>query len=202
MYVGRIVAVGKSDGKPFAGYRVSSRSFPNRITKEVPEGIAIHPIDPADIERNPYIAYNCLRISKNGIIVTNGSHTDPIFDELEAGTAPAQALRKVLEEMGYEKDHLNTPRIAGIIVDNTGYLGIVRDDGCDVIEFELEDNKCQLITTYELNHFDGTTYDLAVTNADEASQYVIDGGYFAQLELPVCSCAYFDGKVSINNPHA
>lgn len=202
MYVGRIVAIGKSNGNAFGGYRVSSRSFPNRITKEVPEGISIYPIDPKDIEKNPYIAYNCLRISKNGIVVTNGSHTDPIFDQLEAGVEPKEALRTVLEEMGYERDHLNTPRIAGIIAGDKGYLGIVRDDGCDVEEFYLEDGKCRIITTYELNRFDGKTYDLDVKSAEEAAQFVIDGGYFSELELPVCSTAYYAGKVAINNPHA
>ena len=201
MYVGRIVAIGKC-GEVFGGYRVSSRSFPNRITKEVPEGIAIYPLEPADIKKNPYIAYNCLRISKNGIVVTNGSHTDPIFDELETGTLPAEALKKVLEEMGYERDHLNTPRIAGIIAGNKGYLGIVRDDGCDVEEFELVDGECRIITTYELNHFDEKTYKLDVQDVDEAAQYVINGGFFAELELPVCSTAYYGGKIAINNPHA
>jgi len=201
MYVGRIVAIGKSNGNAFGGYRVSSRSFPNRITKEVPEGISVYPIDPKDMEKNPYIAYNCLRISKNGVVVTNGSHTDPIFEKLEKGISPKEALKTVLEEMGYEKDHLNTPRIAGIITGNKGYLGIVRDDGCDVEGFDLEDGKCRIITTYELNKFNADIANIDVKTADEAAEFVINGGFFAELELPVCATAYYGGKVAIKNPH-
>jgi len=200
MYVGRIVTIGKSDGKPFAGYRVSSRSFPNRITKVVEEGIAVWPIDPEDMKRNPYIAYNCFRQSKNGIVISNGTQTDPIFEELEKGTAPEEALRKVLIEMGYERDSLNTPRIAGIIVGDTGYLGIVRDNGCETSSFPLTDGKCRIITTYEMNHLEDADYDVTAKTADEAAEYVISGGVFATLELPVCSCAYFGGEVAVKNP--
>ncbi|MDI6829172.1 MAG: IMP cyclohydrolase, partial [Armatimonadota bacterium] len=125
MYVGRIVAVGKAS-KPFVAYRVSSRSFPNRIAKITEIGIAIQPLDPEDMKRNPYIAYNCIRVSKSGVVVSNGSHTDPIWEKLEAGVEPETALREVLADMGYEKDELNTPRIAGIVTDCMGYIGIVR----------------------------------------------------------------------------
>ena len=201
MYVGRIVIIGMARGKAFAGYRVSSRSFPNRIAAPVPEGIAIQPLDPEDMKRNPYIAYNALRISKGGIIATNGSHTDPIFDALEAGASPAAALRTVLEEMGYEKDHLNTPRIAGIIRGGKGYLGIVRDDGCDVESFDLKDGCCRIITTYELNHFDSKEYALDFDTADAGARYVVDGGCFGELELPVCSCVCFGGETAVCNPH-
>ncbi len=202
MYTGRIVVIGMAGGRPFAGYRVSSRSFPNRIAVRVPEGIAVQPLDPEDLKRNPYIAYNALRISKNGVIATNGSHTDPIFDALEAGATPAAALRKVLEEMGYEKDHLNTPRIAGIISGGKGYLGIVRDDGCDVESFGLRDGFCRIITTYELNHFDSREYPLDFDTAEAGARFIVDGGDFAGLEKPVCSCVYFGGETAICNPHA
>ena len=113
MYVGRIVAVGMTD-RSFVAYRVSSRSFPNRVARITDLGAAIQPIDPEDMKKNPYIAYNCLRVSKNGAVVSNGSHTDPIFERLESGTPPDVALQEVLTEMGYERDDFNTPRIAGI----------------------------------------------------------------------------------------
>ena len=70
MYVGRIVAVGKAD-RPFAAYRVSSRSFPNRVARITDAIVAIQPIDPEDMKKNPYIAYNCLRASENGVVVSN-----------------------------------------------------------------------------------------------------------------------------------
>ena len=44
MYVGRIVAVGRTpNGNNAVMYRVSSRSFPNRRTVRTPRGLAIVP---------------------------------------------------------------------------------------------------------------------------------------------------------------
>lgn len=199
MYVGRIVAVGKTD-RPVAAYRVSSRSFPNRVARITEVGAAIQPLDPSDMEKNPYIAYNCIRVSKNGVVVTNGSHTDPIFEELEKGASPEDALSKVLEEMGYERDHLNTPRIAGIVTEDKGYLGIIRDDGLEVEGFDLKDKTCRIICTYELNHIDGTEHPFCGPAALDAAKYVVDGGVFSTLELPVCAAAWIDG-LAVYNPH-
>ena len=114
------MAVGKTD-KPFVAYRVSSRSFPNRVARITEIGVAIQPLDPEDMKKNPYIAYTCIRVSKNGVVVSNGSHTDPIFEKLEARVAPDLALQQVLTEMGYERDEYNTPRIAGIVTGDIGY---------------------------------------------------------------------------------
>ncbi len=199
MYVGRIVVVGKTD-KPAVAYRVSSRSFPNRVAHITDVGIAIQPLDPSDMEKNPYIAYNAIRVSKNGIVVTNGSHTDPIFEELEKGTSPEEALRKVLEEMGYERDQLNTPRIAGIVTETRGYLGIVRDDGLEVEGFDLKDKTCRVICTYEMDHLDGKEYPFCGPTAADAAKYVVDGGMFETLELPVCAGAWID-ELAVYNPH-
>ncbi len=199
MYVGRIVAVGKTD-KAFAAYRVSSRSFPNRVAKIVDIGVAIQPLDPEDMKKNPYIAYNCIRISKNGIVVSNGSHTDPIYEKLEQGVAPDKALNDVLSEMGYEKDEYNTPRIAGVVTDDTGYIGIVRDDGLDISAFTLENNLCRVICTYEKNRVESVNYPFIAENADEAARYVVDGGIFKELEQPICSASWME-KFAVYNPH-
>ena len=200
MYVGRIITVGMSNGKPFVGYRVSSRSFPNRIATIVDDKVQIWPLDPEDMKRNPYIAYNCYRKSEKNIVLSNGSHTDPIFEELEKGGDTVEAIRKVLVEMGYERDDLNTPRIVGVIAKGKGYLGVVRDNGCDVSEFNLTDNKCRIISTYEMCYPTDEEFDINVKDAEEAAKFVIDGGKFADLDLPVCSCVYLDG-IAICNPH-
>lgn len=199
MYVGRIVVVGKAN-RPFVAYRVSSRSFPNRVARITSDGVAIQPIDPTEVEKNPYIAYNCIRVSKNGIVVSNGSHTDPILRELEEGTAPEDALRNVLERMGYERDQYNTPRIAGIVTEDTGYLGIIRDNGLEVTSFPLEDNCCKVICTYELNTLDESNYPIQAVNAEQAAKFVVDGGFFSTLELPICSAAWMD-ELAVYNPH-
>ncbi len=199
MYVGRIVVVGKST-KPFVAYRVSSRSFPNRVSRITPEGVAIQPLDPKEVEKNPYIAYNCIRVSKGGVVVSNGTHTDPIFRDLEAGIAPDQAIRSVLEKMGYERDQYNTPRIAGVVTPDTGYLGIVRDDGIEVASFPLKDKLCRIICTYELNHLEEIEHPVCSLSASDAAKFVVDGPFFDTLELPVCAAAWMD-ELAVYNPH-
>ena len=199
MYVGRIVVVGKTS-RPFVAYRVSSRSFPNRVARVTEVGAAIQPLDPEDMKKNPYIAYNCVRVSKNGVVVSNGSHTDPIFEALEQGTAPDAALRQVLTEMGYERDDFNTPRIAGVVTEDAGFLGIVRADGVEVAQFALVENTCRVICTYEMDHLEEKGYPFEAAGAEGAARFVVDGGIFAGLERPICAAAWMDG-LAVYNPH-
>lgn len=199
MYVGRIVAVGKTE-KPFVAYRVSSRSFPNRVARITDAGVAIQPLDPEDMKRNPYIAYNCIRVSRNGVVVSNGSHTDPIFEKLEAGVKPEPALQQTLEQMGYERDDFNTPRIAGIVTDKVGYVATIRADGLEVAGFDLEENSCHVICTYEMDYIESQGHIFIAENAQQAAQYVVDSGVFENLELPICAAAWMD-ELAVVNPH-
>ena len=199
MYVGRIVVVGKTD-RPFVAYRVSSRSFPNRVARITEVGAAIQPLDPDDMKKNPYIAYNCVRVSANGVVVSNGSHTDPIFEEIEKGTAPDVALQKVLTEMGYERDDFNTPRIAGVVTNSAGYIGTVRADAVEVSTFGLEENACHVICTYEMDRLDNKNHAFIAESAIEAAKYVVDSGMFRDLEKPICAAAWMD-ELAVFNPH-
>jgi len=199
LYVGRIVVVGKTD-RPFVAYRVSSRSFPNRVARITDVGISIQPLDPEDVKKNPYIAYNCLRMSANGVVVSNGSQTDPIFEQIESGAHPDVALQQVLSDMGYERDDFNTPRIAGVVKDQVGYIATVRIDGVEVTSFDLQDNSCQVICTYEMDHVENKYYPFVAENAAEAARYVVDGPFFKELEQPVCAAAWM-GELAVYNPH-
>lgn len=199
MYVGRIVVVGMTD-KPFVAYRVSSRSFPNRVARITDVGAAIQPLDPEDMKRNPYIAYNCIRVSSKGVVVSNGSHTDPIFEKIEAGVQPDVALQHVLTEMGYEKDDFNTPRIAGVVTDTVGFIGTVRADGIEVSSFELEENSCHVICTYEMDRVESKSHPFVAESAEDAARYVVDGGLFKDLELPICAAAWMN-SLAVYNPH-
>ena len=199
MYVGRIVVVGKTD-RPFVAYRVSSRSFPNRVARITDAGVAIQPLDPEDMTKNPYIAYNCIRTCANGTVVSNGSHTDPILEKLAKGTAPDVALQQVLSEMGYEKDDFNTPRIAGIVTDTLGFIGTVRADAVEIGTFGLEDNSCRVICTYEMDRIDNKNHPFVASSALDAARYLVDGGIFKSLELPICSAAWM-GELAVYNPH-
>ena len=184
MYVGRIVAIAMNRaGKLSALYRVSSRSFPNREAKILGEAVAILP-KPGfenDIYKNPYIAYNCLRTVGSKAVVTNGSQTDHVANKLTDGQNMRDALAGVLHSMDYERDQLNTPRIAAIVDRETGRgaLGIVRRDALHVQEAGLTPGQAFYVATYEhvipFTHEGDANYDAA--NAEEACQYILGRGF-------------------------
>jgi IMP cyclohydrolase len=105
MYVGRIVAVGRTQtGANAAMYRVSSRSFPHRRTICREGCVVVVPREGhgPECKRNPYTTYTCLRIARNWAIIANGSHTDPIAERIDAGTAVRDALVTTLLALDYE----------------------------------------------------------------------------------------------------
>ncbi len=207
MYVGRIVALGrKQDGKLAAMYRVSSRSFPNRQAVAHPRAAAIVPKPgfEGDVFKNPYIAYNCLRLIGDCAVAGNGSHTDPVAEKIESGMPARDALASVLLAMDYEHDSLDTPRIAAVarIGDDRGLVGIVRRDALLVREFELVPGRVFYVCTYD--HDEPTAAEdsgmLAVGDAGQACEYVLGGGIFAEFERPVtaaCAVASAEGAFEI-----
>lgn len=196
MYVGRIVAVGRNRaGQAAAMYRVSSRSFPNRQAVVMNQRVAIIP-KPGfenDINRNPYIAYNCLRLAGNMAIVSNGSQTDPVTEKIAAGLPPRDAMASVMLAMDYEHDSLDTPRITGVISADgrCAWLAIVRKDALLVKEFALEPGQACYVCTYEKNEPGAAQHDCAfdVTSAEEACSYILQRGIFADFERPVSAAA-------------
>ena len=132
MYVGRIVAVGRTpSGRNAVMYRVSSRSFPNRRTVTTGRGLAVVPIEghEKDIFKNPYIAYNAVRLAGNVAVATNGSQTDPIAEKIASGMSIRDAMVQSLTVLDYEKDDFNTPRIAVAVARGGGGGGC--DCGCE-----------------------------------------------------------------------
>ena len=196
MYLGRIVAAGMpAKGNPVAAYRVSSRSFPNRTANLVGETISIIPRKgfESDLSKNPYIAYNCVRLSGKTAVATNGSHTDPIIEKIMAGMNLRDAFTLSLLAMDYEHDTLDTPRIAAAVnaETNQGALGIVRKDAVLVQVFDLVPGKLFYLSTYgknapSMDQFDG---EFDAMCGDCACNYVIGQGVFADFENPVCSAA-------------
>jgi IMP cyclohydrolase len=203
MYLGRIVAAGQTkDGRAVAMYRVSSRSFPNREARLNNETVSIMPRPgfEDDLSKNPYIAYNCVRMARNSVVASNGSHTDPIVEKIAAGMPTRDALALSLLAMDYEKDDYNTPRIAAVAELNTSnvVLGIVRHDALIIREFHAEPGQIFYVSTYEKNAPSKCNTDEAFDAVDAAAscQYAIDGGVFADFEHPVTSAAAvagFDG---------
>jgi IMP cyclohydrolase len=199
MYVGRIVAIARNRaGAVGALYRVSSRSFPNRAAKVLGGQVAILP-KPGfenDIHKNPYIAYHCLRTVGARAVVTNGAHTDHIASKLADGQSSRDALVGVLHAIDYERDSLDTPRIAAVVERETGsgWLGIVRRDALLVTAFALAPGTAFYVATYEHNfpctHFHDPAYDAA--DAPAACQYILGQGVFAALEKPVTAACAVD----------
>ena len=192
MYIGRIVAAGMTrDGRVAAGYRVSSRSFPNRTARLTGDKVSIMPRAgfESDLSKNPYIAYNCLRLCGKTALVTNGSQTDPIIEKIIAGMNLRDAFALPLLAMDYEKDSLNTPRIAAAVdaEKKVAMLGIVRHDALLVKEFALEPGKIYYLSTYEKNAPCACNCDesIDVADADALCTYMISGGVFADFEKPV-----------------
>ncbi|MBQ6353150.1 MAG: IMP cyclohydrolase, partial [Lentisphaeria bacterium] len=202
MYIGRIVAIGRTaQGSNAAMYRVSSRSFPNRRIVRSGDQLAVIPREgcEADLAKNPYISYNCLRLAGEWAIATNGSQTDPITEKIAAGMPVRDAIALGLLALDFEHDSLDTPRIVAVAhrADPVGFLGIVRRDALLVREFKLEPGQGYFVSTYERNCPCDRNREPAfnATTAEAAAQFVIDGGVFAEFTNPVTACAAVaDGK--------
>lgn len=205
MYVGRIVAVGMNQkGKLAAIYRVSSRSFPNRKSVLCENVASIVPKEghETDIHKNPYIAYNCLKIAGSVAVATNGSQTDPIAEKIASGMTIRDAMIVSMMALDYEKDDYNTPRIASAVdlETRTGWLGIVRHDGLNVRQLPLEPGNAFYVATYETNDVVlSQTESFEVQNAGEACNYIMEFGVFGTMTNAVSSvCAFeVDGEFQI-----
>ena len=183
MYVGRIVVVGRNRGRSFAAYRVSSRSFPNRRAEVRNKSILVSPVNPADLARNPYIAYNCIRVVDDVAVVANGTQTDMILEKIEDGLRPLDAIALSLVSYGYEKDELNTPRIAGAVRGDRAWLGIAKKDEYRVQEFELKEGQAFMVATYEKTEFE------SISLGGQNTSDIAGAAYDLSFERPVCGAA-------------
>ena len=179
MYVGRVLVAGPRVG----AYRVSSRSFPNRQATERDGTVTVGPTPDAPETDNPYIGYNCLRLTDRGAVIGNGSHVDPIAEKLALGYPARDAVADPLLALDFEKDDYDTPRIAGVVgvtddptvaadTDDPGaVVGTVRRDAL-VVEAVEEPT---LVATYERD--DPEPYALDATDAAGAARELYDHEY-------------------------
>ena len=198
MYIGRIVSIAlTTDGRLCASYRVSSRSFPNRmaVLATAKASIIPKPRYELDVQKNPYIAYNCVRIvcANTVAVVSNGSQTDPIAEKIDMGMPVRDAMASCLFALDFEKDQFNTPRIVAVADkrgSGSGWLGIVREDGLSVRRIPLEAGEFWYVATYEENlispHHSG---EYTASTADEACGFILSGGVFAERENAVSAVA-------------
>ena len=193
MYIGRIVSVAMTlDGRLCAGYRVSSRSFPNRTAVTGTDKVSIVPKPgyETDVQKNPYIAYNCVRIVSDGevAVVSNGSHTDPVAEKVALGMSARDALALSLLTLDYEKDQYNTPRIAALADKRTNeaWLAVVREDALEVRGIPLISGRYFYVATYEENGIsEAQSGAFPATSAREACAFWLNGGIFAERDNPV-----------------
>jgi IMP cyclohydrolase len=193
MYLGRILALGSTKAGNFVAYRVSSRSFPNRMVKTFEDRASIVPKEghEKDVFKNPYIAYNCIRIVGDVAVVSNGSHTDIIAEKIASGMNIRDSIALTLLTMDYEKDELNTPRIAGATtLDGESYIGIVTHEG--IIVEKVKPREACYISTYE--QIKPEYVEFACSDADDAAEFIFDGGKFSEFTNPVASVAAFADK--------
>jgi len=185
MYVGRFVVVAPEVG----AYRVSSRSFPNRkATGREPDTVTVGPTADAPETDNPYVEYNCLRLTDRGAVVGNGSHVDPIAEKLELGYPARDAVAEPLLALDFEKDDYDTPRVAGIVgvdaadpstnADGPGaVIGTVRRDALIVEEV----TEPTLVATYERDSPEPIEFPAADAAGAAREAYEMD------LEHEVCA---------------
>jgi len=201
MYVGRIVAVGRNpEGRLAVLYRVSSRSFPNRQARVSGQAVSIvpKPGSESDVLKNPYIAYNCLRVVGETAIATNGAQTDPIAEKVQAGVPLRDALAWTLLVLDYEKDQYQTPRIAAAVRrgEAAGFLGVIRQDGLEVRRMPLAQGECAFVSTYETNVLSpAQRCEFPVASAGEGAEFIMGGGAFGGMTHPVtAACALETGE--------
>lgn len=199
MYCGRVVAVGLGpDGRPFVGYRISSRSFPNReIQLELHGARAIpRPGFEDDLKRNPFISYRCLRELPSAVLAANGAQLDPIAVKVERGMSVKDAMVLGLLTCDYEGDAFDTPRIVAAVDQGWGHLGIVTRDTLEVVRFPLSAGVCRLVATNELTRASGEESAFAAKTAEEAARYLVEGGIFGQMTNAVATVAWLGGETA------
>ncbi len=199
MYCGRVVAVGLSpDRRPFVGYRISSRSFPNREIQVEPHGARAVPRPgfEDDLKKNPFISYRCLRELQSAALVANGSQLDPIGVKVERGMSVKDAIALGLLAYDYEGDAFDTPRIVAAVEQAWGHLGIVTRDTLEVVRFPLTAGVCRLVATNELRSPSGEEYPFSAATAEEAARYLVEGGIFGQMTNAVATVAWLGGETA------
>jgi IMP cyclohydrolase len=122
------------------------------------------------------------------VVVSNGSHTDVIAEKIASGMSIRDSLALSLLTMDYEKDDYNTPRIAGTVtLEGEAYLGIVTHES--LIVEKVPEGKSAYIATYE--HTTPQEVDFDAGNAQDAAQFILNKGKFAEFTNPITSSAAF-----------
>ena len=126
-------------------------------------------------------------------VVANGTQADMILERIEDGQKPGDAIAISLVAYGYERDELDTPRIAGAVRREKCWLGIAKRDEFRVKEFTLAETQAFLVATYEMTNFEAVSF--SGKNAGEIAQKAYD----LSFERPVCAAAAMAGVTGPGN---
>ena len=129
-YVGRGIIIGTSpSGKAVCAYFIMGRSenSRNRVFLDRDGIISTEPYDGRRVEDPSLIIYTAVKRFENKLIVTNGDHTDTIYDALALG----DSFQSALCARTFEPDAPHyTPRIGGMVTfENDGFsyeMGILK----------------------------------------------------------------------------
>jgi IMP cyclohydrolase len=138
--------------------------------------LTVVPTAEAEETDNPYVSYNCVRPTERGAVLGNGSHVDPITEKLGLGYPPRDALCLALLALDFEKDDYDTPRVAGVVGEES-FVGVVRRDGLTVERV----TEPMLVATYEKDSPEAVEFD--AESAENAAQLA----YEFDFEHPVCA---------------
>ena len=121
-YPGRGIVLGRTadNQHAVAAYFIMGRSenSRNRIFAPTEDGIRTQAFDPSKMTDPSLIIYHPVRRYQGRLIVTNGDQTDTIWQGMQQGLRPEQALRT----RTFEPDAPNyTPRISGVLEADGAY---------------------------------------------------------------------------------
>ena len=173
-YPGRQIFLGRTPaGLPAFAYLVTGRSPASRERRAVPRDNAVimGPIDntPYDWLRH----YTAVKYDSaiGFLAVSNGIQTEAVYETYRllyhCKTRPARGyLKKVMDGAGHEPDSLNTPRIAGLILDPPGkreplYLMGIKEAGAPAWTWEVSFDPGALacVSTYRGDMADPEPFD-------------------------------------------
>lgn len=190
-YPGRLIIIGKSlNNNNIVIYAITGRSPSSQARKlEINKSlnqIIVKPTDEEILKKgNPDLLIYPAIIINDGIIVSNGKHTDDIKLNYKNNLSSTEILAKALKNWEYEPDEPTyTPRISGCIAKDASLSIIKRsiNGSCikNIFQIPMIPGKGMMIATYNgLNQnpvpsFEGEpkTVDLIYKNAESTAKAV------------------------------
>lgn len=109
---GMLLGISADGAHAVAAYFITGRSenSRNRVLVKTDHGIFTQPYDESKVEDPSLIFYSPVHICENMLILSNGTHTDTIYQALISGGTFHEALLNCT----YEPDIHSTPRISGL----------------------------------------------------------------------------------------